>query len=101
MAREYWILIDRCGECREPIPIDLVQVLGNNEVGVDGHLFHSKVQAEQALADARILIKKSGVYCTVVGSDDIVRYDLPQRKRYDLTDLDNAEAVQVIFPGLE
>ena len=101
MAREYWMLVSLCGECKEPLPIDLIQTLGNNEIGIDGHLFRSQVEAETALADARILIKTNGVYCTVVGDDNIVRYDLPQRKRYDLTDLDNVEAVRVEFHGLE
>ena len=24
MAREYWMLVSLCGECKEPIPIDLI-----------------------------------------------------------------------------
>lgn len=47
-----WILVSRCGECKELIPFDPCSFLGYNP-GVNGHLFKNKEEAEDALEATR------------------------------------------------
>lgn len=53
------MLVDNCGDCKEPIPFDPCSFLGYNP-GVDGHLFKSKEAAQDALDYTREAIIKTG-----------------------------------------
>lgn len=43
-----WGWVSFCGDCNEPIPVDLCSQLGRN-AGTDGHLCSSREQAEKVL----------------------------------------------------
>lgn len=72
-----FILCRHCGECQEPIPLDVCSELGYNP-GTDGHMFDSKQEAIEVRAN--FLLENNRMAMLGTGFDG--------RRHYPMTEAD-------------
>lgn len=67
------MLFTKCWECDEPIPFSPIDFIGYNP-GTSGHLFHSKIEAEEVLELTKQAIRDTGykLFSGVICNDDSI-----------------------------